>query len=408
VTRFRTAALGLTAALLMLGAAPQARADQTTRWWFVPGAQVNWPASSLGLEARQLGPGAILGYKLSPDWAVEARAHYTKFDPASGSGPKAKFFRGEGNLTLFLSQDQRFTPYLTGGMGLLDASGALDGQEFAWNAGFGFLYHLSHVTSLRLDARNVSFRHPVTGSTEWLENEEVFAGLSIGLGGKPITNNDEDGDGVPDRLDECPGTPKGARVDARGCPKDADGDGVYDGIDECPDTPGGCVVDARGCTKDADKDGVCDGVDRCPDTPAGAKVDKWGCPITQKEQELIETGRIRLENVYFDTAKSTIKSQSFAVLDEVASILGKYDDLDIEIGGHTDARGAEAYHQTLSEARANAVLDYLVTKHGLRRARLIAVGYGESQPIATNDTAAGMAKNRRVEFKVLNPEALKR
>ncbi len=437
VTHNWTRSLALAAALLLAGAAP-ARADQSSRWWIVPGIQVNWPAGQLDLEDRKLGVGAILGYKLNPDWAVEGRAHYGNFDPASGSGPSTKIFRGEGNLTYFLSEDQRFVPYITGGMGLVDASGAIDGQEFAWNAGVGFLYHMNETVSLRLDGRDVSFRHPSTGSSKWLENPEIFGGISIAFGGARITTNDQDGDGVPDRLDrcpntprgakvdadgcpmdsdgdgvwdgidECPNTPRGARVDARGCPKDADGDGVYDGIDECPDTPAGCLVDARGCTKDSDKDGVCDGVDRCPDTPANTKVDKWGCPTTQKEQELIETGRIRLENVYFDTGKATIKKESFAVLDEVAGILRKYDDLKIEIGGHTDARGAEAFNQTLSEARANAVLDYLVSKHGLHRTRLTAVGYGESQPVASNDTAAGMTKNRRVEFKVLNPEALRR
>jgi OOP family OmpA-OmpF porin len=375
---------------------------------------------------------------MNPVWAVEGRVHYASFDSATATGQGSKIFRGEGNLLYFIGQDQRFNPYLTFGMGLVDASGAMDGQEFAWNAGFGFLYHFDRKLSLRVDGRNVSFRHPVTGSSEWLESHEIFAGLSIGLGGAKITDNDEDGDGVPDRsdrcpktprgalvdddgcptdrdgdgvwdgLDECPGTPKGARVDARGCPTDEDGDGVYDGIDACPATPKGCLVDARGCPLDSDKDGVCDGVDRCPGTPANAKVDKWGCPTTAKEQEMIETGRIRLENVYFDTAKASIKTESHAVLDEVAGILRKYDDLKVEVGGHTDSRGTSAYNQRLSDARARAVLDYLAATHGLRGARFTAVGYGESDPVASNDTDANMAKNRRVEFRVLNPEVLKR
>jgi OOP family OmpA-OmpF porin len=429
--------LGLAAALLMAGSAP-ARADQTSRWWIVPGAQVTWSADELGLEHEKLGPGFILGYKLNPVWALEGRAHYGKFDPEPGPGQNTKLFRGEGNLTYFIGQDARFNPYLTGGMGLVDASGAIDGQEFAWNAGFGFLYHWNETVSLRVDGRNVTFRHPATGSAEWLESHEIFAGLSFGLGGAQITDNDQDGDGVPDRtdrcpntprgakvdadgcptdrdgdgvwdgIDECPDTPKGARVDSRGCPKDEDGDGVYDGIDECPGTMKGCIVDARGCPKDSDLDGVCDGVDRCAGTPANTKVDKWGCPTTQREQEMIETDASRLENVYFDTGKSTIKPESHKVLDEVAGILRKYDDLKVEVGGHTDARGSDSFNKTLSDARAKAVAEYLAAKHGLRGARFTAVGYGESEPVAGNDTAANMAKNRRVEFKVLNPEALKR
>jgi len=400
-------ALGLAAALLSAGAAP-ARADHTARWWVVPGGQVLWPSKHLGFEERSLGPGAIVGYKLDPNWALEGRFHYAQFEPRTGTGTETKLWHGEGNLAYFLAPTERFSPYLTGGLGTVHVSGGLDGQEFAWNAGFGFFYHFNQAVSLRVDARNLTFRHPVLASSEWLESHEVFAGLSFGLGTTKTPTADADHDGVADRLDRCPNTPRGAKVDADGCPIDSDHDGVYDGIDECPNTPRGCTVDSRGCEKDSDNDGVCDGVDRCPDTPAHTKVDRYGCPTSQKEQELLETGMIRLDNVYFDTAKSTIKHESYKVLDEVAGILNKYDDLKIEIGGHTDARGAEAYNKTLSEARAKAVRDYLVSKHNLSGSRFTAVGYGESNPIASNGTAAGMAKNRRVEFKVLNPEALKR
>jgi len=89
---------------------------------------------------------------------------------------------------------------------------------------------------------------------------------------------DADGDGVADDLDECPDTPSGVEVDAKGCPLDADGDGVPDYLDECPDTPSGVEVDAKGCPLDADGDGVPDYLDKCPDTPAGIVVDAEGCP----------------------------------------------------------------------------------------------------------------------------------
>ncbi|MEK7317011.1 MAG: OmpA family protein [Candidatus Eisenbacteria bacterium] len=437
MNRHCSIALGLAAALLLAGAAP-AQADHTARWWLVPGGQLLWPSPGLDLEDRAAGLGLIAGLKLNPNWALEGRIHHAKLGPESGSGPGSNLLHGEGNLSYFLDPTQRLSPYLTGGMGTVDASGPLDGKEFAWNAGFGFLYHFNEKVSLRLDARNVTFRHPVTGDGEWLESHEIFAGLSFGIGAVKSGAEDADGDGVIDRLDrcprtphgakvdadgcpidsdgdgvwdgidECPRTPAGARVDARGCPKDADGDGVADGIDECPNTPQGCLVDAKGCEKDSDADGVCDGVDRCPGTPARVSVDKFGCPISQKERELIETGMIRLDNVYFDTGKSSIKPESHKVLDEVSGILNKYDELKIEIGGHTDNRGAEALNRTLSEARSNAVLDYLVSKHNLSRGRFTAKGYGESKPVSSSDTAAGWAKNRRVEFKVLNPEALKR
>jgi OOP family OmpA-OmpF porin len=100
------------------------------------------------------------------------------------------------------------------------------------------------------------------------------AGTTAGPDGCPA---DGDGDGVADVSDVCADTPSEARVDEWGCPTDADADSVYDGLDRCPDTPRGARVDLRGCPSDADGDGVYDGLDRCPRTPAGAKVDSRGC-----------------------------------------------------------------------------------------------------------------------------------
>lgn len=222
---------------------------------------------------------------------------------------------------------------------------------------------------------------------------------------------DSDGDGIYDGVDECPDSPRGARVDARGCPSDGDGDGVYDGVDECANTPTGATVDARGCPTDSDSDGVYDGVDRCPNTPRDVRVDRVGCPIeiNEKETQLLETGLLRINDINFDTAKWTIKPESNRVLDEVGEILSKWPELQIEVGGHTDSQGSDAYNQTLSENRARAVMDYLHAKFpGLNKSQYTARGYGEGSPVADNKTAGGRAQNRRVEFKVLNTETLKR
>jgi outer membrane protein OmpA-like peptidoglycan-associated protein len=220
---------------------------------------------------------------------------------------------------------------------------------------------------------------------------------------------DSDGDGVTDDLDKCPDTPKGATVDASGCPMDSDGDGVYDGLDMCPGTPKGTPVDAKGCPLDSDGDGVPDNLDKCPGTPPNTRVDKDGCPLTGKEAELLDTGQLRLQNVLFETNKADLKPESYPALDEVGSILAKWPELKIEIGGHTDDRGAADYNQSLSQRRAQAVLDYL-TSHfsSIHGDQYTVVGYGESQPVASNDTAQGRAQNRRVEFKVLNREVLKK
>ncbi len=212
--------------------------------------------------------------------------------------------------------------------------------------------------------------------------EEVF----LAKRGKP---SDRDGDGVPDTWDKCPGTPRGVAVDARGCPRDSDGDGVYDYLDKCPNTPKGDPVDASGCTVvaaplDSDGDGVYDHLDQCPGTPKGAKVDERGCWV--------------IRGIQFETAKSIIRPVSYPVLDEVLVVLRENPSLRVEIDGHTDSTGSAAFNQTLSEQRAKAVLEYFVSK-GISRGRLTAKGFGPRNPVASNATAEGRAKNRRVELK---------
>ncbi len=206
---------------------------------------------------------------------------------------------------------------------------------------------------------------------------------------------DSDHDGVPDNLDKCPNTPAGVKVDASGCPIDSDRDGVPDYLDKCPGTPAGVKVDAVGCPLDSDHDGVPDYLDKCPDTPAGTKVDASGCPI----RAVFETGKrtLILEGVNFETNKAQLTPDSRAVLDKVAESLLAYPELRVEVQGHTDSRGSKALNTKLSQARAETVREYLISK-GVAASRLHAKGYGPSTPIADHKTEAGRAKNRRVEL----------
>jgi outer membrane protein OmpA-like peptidoglycan-associated protein len=240
------------------------------------------------------------------------------------------------------------------------------------------------------------------------ECPDTPAGYPVDAKGCP---RDSDGDGVLDGADKCPGTPTGATIDVNGCPRDTDRDGVPDGIDMCADTPLGARVGPTGCPSDADGDGVPDGADKCPGTPVNVRVDKDGCPIevSEKEVELLDTGKITVRNIRFETNKANLMLGSHAVLDEIGAILVQWPDLRIEIGGHADARGTDEYNRTLSQKRAQSVLDYLVAKFPqVPAGQYVAKGYGESQPVATNETAEGMALNRRVEFKVLNPEVMRK
>ena len=221
------------------------------------------------------------------------------------------------------------------------------------------------------------------------------AGVTVDSTGCPV---DSDKDGVADYQDKCANTPAGVRVDATGCPIDSDGDGVPDARDRCPNTPRGTAVTAEGCEipKDSDNDGVMDPSDRCPMTPAGTRVDGTGCPIVNSVLDTAKT--LVLEGVNFRTGSAVLTPGSRAVLNRAAELLKSSSNLRVEVGGHTDNRGAARANMRLSAARAASVKRYLVGA-GIDASRLETKGYGPSEPRADNGTAAGRALNRRTELK---------
>ncbi len=240
------------------------------------------------------------------------------------------------------------------------------------------------------------------------------SGVQVDRAGCPL---DSDRDGVYDYLDKCPGTPAGVRVNSSGCPFDSDGDGVYDYQDKCPGTPAGVKVNMDGCPLDSDGDGVPDYLDKCPGSPAGVKVDADGCtppplpppppppPVVQKmvpqaakamEAAIVEKGRVTLK-VEFDFDKSIIKKQYHHEIGNLAEVMKAHPDFKITIEGHTDNTGGLTYNEKLSQRRADAVKDYLVTKFGIDASRLAVKGYGPIRPIESNATKEGRQKNRRVE-----------
>ena len=227
---------------------------------------------------------------------------------------------------------------------------------------------------------------------------------------------DTDGDGIADSEDACPEV-KGV-ASAKGCP-DADGDGIVDSEDDCVDIAGiaafnGCpdtdsdgikdseddcpnvkgTAENKGCP-DTDGDGILDKEDKCP-TVAGVAANN-GCPEIKEETK--EIFRQALKGIQFESGKDVIKRSSYGILDNVTKIMVDNPSYKLKIDGHTDAQGNDEKNLALSKARSAAVMKYL-TDRNVAASRLSSFGYGETVPKATNDTAAGRAENRRVEFTV--------
>src|SRR5664279_3291979 len=233
---------------------------------------------------------------------------------------------------------------------------------------------------------------------------------------------DRDGDGIVDSLDACPdqaGTPA-----LQGCP-DRDGDGIADKDDKCPDVAG--IAKYNGCPiPDTDKDGINDEEDKCPTVAGVARYQ--GCPIPDTDGDgvndeedkcpkeagpasnfgcpvidvvVVEKVNKAAKNIFFATGSAKLLAKSYASLKGVAQILKDSSTYKIDIDGYTDITGSADKNQVLSENRANSVKQYLMS-NGVDESRITATGHGINDPIADNKTAAGRAKNRRVEMKLRN------
>lgn len=204
---------------------------------------------------------------------------------------------------------------------------------------------------------------------------------------------DTDGDGVMDKDDKCPETP--GLKELGGCP-DTDGDGVADVDDKCPEEAG--PVANNGCPwPDTDGDGVLDKDDKCPNE-AGTVANN-GCPEIEPTEEVMDTLNEYSRSILFNSGRATFQKQTDQVLQSMVAIFKEYPEASFSLEGHTDSDGAKSMNKALSERRANAVRDYLIA-NGISSDRLTATGFGEDNPIASNNTSAGKKENRRVEVKL--------
>lgn len=410
--------------------------------------------------------GLRLGVQLQPLWSVEAAGGDTPTTEKDVEGRDADLFHLSGNLVCTPWAHLRGGPYafVGGGISRFKSMGGGGASRGGLETGGGARVWLTDRVGARLEVRQ-AFYSAEDGRPKPLT---IGGGLVYAFGARPRDSDgdgiadrsdddehtplgakvddrgvthDADGDGVPDGLDACAGTPLGAQVDDHGCSHDTDRDGVPDGIDTCINSPLGAAVDAHGCSRDTDGDGVPDGLDACADTPLGAKVEPQGCPIDsdadgvpdgldacpntmmglrvnhegcpveviEKETELRDTGTIRLEGAEIDSSGVLLPSSIRPALDVIGAVLQEWPALEVEIGVHTDGRAPEREETPRSEAWAAAVKGYLVGRFpSIHPERLQVRGYGASRLLVPAASGQSAARNRRVEFVVLNPEELRR
>ena len=368
--------------------------EKAGQWYLTPGAIGVWVADG---QPREDESGFSVGFGRALTDNVNLEVMYTSVDHPGSGGADQDIRELELNFLRVWFRESSWSPYFLLGLGAMNIDSsdpALNFREKSGSIGMGLLIDLGRggTVSLRPELRLRKFFSP-NGSNNDLV---VMMGLQIPFGSPhaepaPPAPSDSDGDGVVDGADRCPGTPRGRVVKANGCENDGDGDGVVDGADQCPGTPSGAPVDRRGCPLDSDGDGVADYMDDCPGTSTGMRVDNRGCELQEE---------IHLRGVNFETNSADLTADSSARLDDATATLLRNSDLRVEVAGYTDSSGAASYNQNLSQRRAQSVMDYLVS-HGVDSGMLRVRGYGETNPIASNATAAGRAENRRVTLRIL-------
>lgn len=336
--KIKSLAFGVAAVLGAVAQADQVVINPGAAWYFNDSERdiQNNVAYTLGFEYifnDRIGV-ELSGLVSHPNWDENAIG--------ANESPTQKAWSVDG-LYYFGQAGDKVRPYAAVGAGEGEWDfDKTDLVETQLNAGAGIRYEVAKNLTIRGDARVINS----------LDEESIDERLTLGVSyGFDL--------GAPKKVAPAP-APKAAPAPVVEQPKDTDGDGVLD-----PN-------------------------DKCPNTRAGAKVDQNGCELVKTQVE-----SIRL-NVQFPTASAVVAPRYNAEIQKVSDFLKKYPDLTAVIEGHTDNVGKDEYNQKLSASRANSVRDVLVKTFKVDPARVTSVGYGESKPLATNDTPAGRQENRRV------------
>jgi len=307
-----------------------------------------------------------IGYQATENWGFELQ--YTDVDTSIWNTTfdlSTEFYSLASVYRYNSRSDNSF--YWKAGLGKYEIDNFNEPSGLDLKLGGGYEFHFNDTFSFTLGLD--SLYQIDEGFVDWVP----YAGFNIFFGGS-----------------EKRATPKPVKA----APLDSDNDGVFNNQDQCPTTARNIKVDSMGCALDSDKDGVYDSLDSCPQTPSGAKVDGKGCRMM-----LTEDVSIKLQ-VQFATNSNVVRPEYSNEIQKVADFMRQYPDTTVVIEGHTDSRGATSYNQQLSQRRATAVMQYLVSQFNIDQSRVSADGKGEVAPIADNNTAEGRETNRRVQAEI--------
>lgn len=361
------------------------------RFYISPMATYTLVDSDRGTK-NGLGGTLAIGKQFQQRFAFELAAHYASFKADSGDADSAKLISGGIRGLLFPTSGGLYGLAGLGYGRFKDHPGLEpDYRSILWTVGAGYL-----IGPFNLVASGVSIRAEVAFRSDMHRgeltadkynnalNEGVASlGLLIPIGAGPAPA------AAPAPVVAEP-EPEAVEVVAVVQPSDTDGDGVTDDADQCPDTPAGTMVDASGCPQPVAEPAPAPAPD-CQSPEAGVPVSLEGCKAGDK---------IVLRGVTFEFDRANLTANAKAILDQAADALLSAQGIRVEIAGHTDARGSDAYNAKLSEQRAQSVMTYL-GERGIAADRLSAKGYGEAEPVADNGTDEGRELNRRVELKIL-------
>ncbi len=371
-----------------------------------PFAGYNFFESGQNLNNHPLFGGRI-GYNFTNSLGIEVAGEFIN----SSVADKNKSYSHEGEFTnrsdsvkvtmyhldmvYHFMPEAKLNPFIVAGYGAAHYSPKINDQNMSLiDFGVGAKYWVTDNIALRMDVRD----NLVLDST--IHNVQVALGVVFAFGGKekvaavPLAKAmDSDGDGVPDTLDKCPGTPAGVAVDKDGCPLDTDKDGVPDYRDKCADTPAGVAVDKDGCPPPLEKVVI---------LVSEPKVEEK-IIVAAVEPKIVV---LVFEDIHFQFDQSALTPEAKEVLKKDIRILKENPKARIRVAGYTSAAGTEEYNQKLSERRAVAVREYLVTEGVITKERLSTIGYGETHPAvveaAPRELYSAAAKaNMRVLFEII-------